>query len=93
MIMYMLILVELVKSRVNIKSRYRGQTTHNAYILYDANGSEFNFLHYCECQHGQRTVGLCAHVMAIVWYFGFGRFGERPDPASHLNNFFDNIYL
>lgn len=77
----------------SIKSRYRGQKMHDAYILYDANDAGNKILHYCKCQHGQRTVGRCAHVIAIIWYFGFGRFKEFKDPASHLNDFFDITYL
>lgn len=80
--------------RALIKSRYRSQNTHDAYVLYDASAVDIDkILHYCKCQHGQRTVGCCSHIMAIVWYFGFGRFQGDKDPASHLNNFFDITYL
>lgn len=71
-----------------IKSRYRGSKMHNAYILYDAVEKQ-KILHYCECQHGQRTVGCCSHIMAIIFYFGFSRYYDAKDPASHLNDFFE----
>lgn len=72
-----------------IKSRFRGQKTHNSYILYDSSAVDIEkSLHYCECQHGQRTVGCCAHVMSVVWYFGYGQYEIAIDPASHLNDFF-----
>lgn len=74
----------------NIKSRFRSQKKHEAYVLYDENAADINnILYYCKCQHGQRTAGCCSHVMAIVWYFGLGRYEQNKDPASHLNNFFD----
>lgn len=72
-----------------ITSRFRGQKMHNVYILYDSKALNRDILHYCSCQHGQRTVGCCSHVMTIVWYFGFGRFKKKTEPAAHLNNFFN----
>lgn len=74
-----------------IKSRFRGIKTHTVYILYDSAdfGVQRNFCYLCECQHGQRTVGSCAHVIAVVLYFGYSQYEEYKDPASHLNNFFD----
>lgn len=75
-----------------IKSRFRSQKTHSSYILYDSSAVDIEkFLHYCECQHGQRTAGCCAHVMSIVWYFGYGQYETAKDPASHLNDFFNHI--
>lgn len=72
-----------------IKSRFRSQKMHTVHILYDFTAVPQGRLHYlCECQHGQRTVGCCAHVMTVVWYFGYGRYEKAKDPASHLNNFF-----
>lgn len=75
-----------------IKSRFRSQKNHTVYILYDSTELLQSRMHYlCECQHGQRTVGCCSHVMAVVWYLGFGRHNEAKDPTSHLNDFFENI--
>lgn len=78
-----------------IKSRFRGKKTHSVYILYDSTkvppGVPPGKLHYyCECQHGNRTVGCCSHVMSVVWYFGHGQYLEAKDPASHLNEFFND---
>lgn len=72
-----------------IKSRFRGQKTHDVYILYNSTAVISGKLFYiCECQHGLRTVGCCSHVMAIIWYFGYGQYEVAKDPASHLNDFF-----
>lgn len=75
-----------------IKSRFRSRQTHNVYIFYDFTVCEQSkFMYLCDCQHGQRTVGCCSHVMTVVWYFGCGRYERAIDPASHLNDFFNNI--
>lgn len=68
-------------------SRFRSQKFHKVYILYDYESIN-NILHYCTCQHGQRTAGCCSHVMTVVWYFGYGRYEHGRDPASFLNDFF-----
>lgn len=71
-----------------IKSRFRSKNLHNVYILYDLNADIF--LHFCECQHGQRTVGCCGHVMSIIYYFGYGQYKRNIDPAAYLNDFFES---
>lgn len=72
-----------------IKSRFRGQKSHNVYVLYDFKNIENKIFHTCDCQHGHRTLGCCAHIATIVWYFGLGRHQNFNDPAAHLNNFFN----
>lgn len=76
-----------------MKSRFRSNKVHNVYILYDSVDSlqneQKNICYFCECQHGQRTLGCCAHIMAVVCYFGYSRYIEYKDPASHLNQFFN----
>lgn len=77
-----------------LKSRFRGRQTHDVYVLYDAVVAEqpnVRMFYMCECQHGLRTVGCCSHVMAVVWYFGYGRYTDAKEPASHLNNFFNRV--
>lgn len=74
-----------------IKSRYRGQKIHTVYILYDMSILQKKMFYFCKCQHGQRTIGSCAHVMTVVWYFAYGQYETAKDPASHLNDFFNRI--
>lgn len=74
-----------------ILSRFRSQKLHSVYVLYESAAVRHPQIHYwCGCQHGQRTIGCCGHVMAVVWYFGFGRYITPKDPASHLNDFFNH---
>lgn len=71
-------------------SRFRSSTVHDVYMLYNAIKTNREFLYYCTCQHGRRTVGCCCHVMTIVYYFGYARhLNIHFNPASHLDNFFD----
>lgn len=82
----------LISSR--IRSRFRGQKIHKAYVLYDSSDfyKKSNLFYMCTCQHGLRTVGCCSHVMSIVWYFSYGRFEIDNFPASHHNNFFASSF-
>lgn len=73
-----------------INSRFRSNKAHEVYILYDGiDGNRDKFLYYCTCQHGNRVVGCCSHIMTVVWYFGYGRHHDVSQPASHLDDFFD----
>lgn len=65
--------------RGRILSRHRSNTTYYTYLLI-RNGNDLNAIqaYYCSCLTGMRTVGACAHVVSILWYFGVGR---------HLPNF------
>lgn len=75
-----------------IKSRFRSGETHKVCILYDFTACvQKKLFHLCGCQHGQRTVGCCSHVMTVVWYFGYGRYEKARDPAFYLNDFFNDI--
>ncbi len=48
----------------------------------------------CQCKNGLRTVGCCAHVMAVLWYLGFARYqAEIPRPANRLYEFFADLDL
>lgn len=72
-----------------IDSRFRGNKFHDVYLLYDKINKNHDFLFYCTCQRGRRTMGCCSHVMTVVWYFSYGRHKSHLSPASHLDSFFD----
>lgn len=39
----------------------------------------------CECANGNRTVGCCSHVAAIIYYLSHARYlSEIVRPAEHL---------
>ena len=72
-------------------SRFSNQTKYLFFILVDfsENNSEQIKAYVCQCKTGLKTVGCCAHIMAILGYLGFARhLGEIPTPAGNLNNFF-----
>ncbi|KAI5651719.1 DDE superfamily endonuclease domain-containing protein [Phthorimaea operculella] len=60
--------------RGKIESRHTTRKTYFSYILVDSNPSVVNtraaLVEYCcNCLVGRRTVGCCAHVMSIVWFY------------------------
>lgn len=76
----------------SIKSRFKGQKYHTVYVLYDYTAViKSQIFPYCSCQHGQRTIGCCSHVMAVVWFLGYGRYEAAKDPAAHFNYFFNDV--
>lgn len=43
----------------------------------------------CRCKNGLRTLGCCAHIASVLFYFGYGRHQETiRTPAAFLNNLF-----
>lgn len=81
--------IKLLMAR--IKSRFRSQKKHDAYILIDVMGKGENcVLQYCcSCQNGLRTVGTCSHVMGLLWFCLYIKHEyAMPQPAAFLNEFF-----
>lgn len=79
--------------RGRIRSRYVTSRTYYCYILISKNQNVLNTLnaiigYYCTCLIGKRTVGCCAHIMAIVWYLSWGRYNDVSAPASFLDDIF-----
>ncbi|CAG7717260.1 unnamed protein product [Allacma fusca] len=61
--------------RVKMASRYRSGTIHSLWIQYRPGGEGHGSITgwYCRCQSGARTLGCCAHIVSVIWYFGIGR--------------------
>ncbi len=57
--------------KVKIKSRHSGQTVYKTYIDYSNSDSKPIKRWYCTCKSGARTLGVCAHVMSVLWYMGY----------------------
>jgi len=62
------------------QSRHRSSTRYFIYILIDKavqvdvkEGVDSVSSYSCSCPNGYRTVGCCAHVATVLWYFGFSR--------------------
>lgn len=81
--------------RGRIQSRHVGRRKYFTYILIDTQPSSSNCLdailgYCCNCLVGNRTVGCCCHVMAIIWYLGWARHQDNISPPA---SFLDNILL
>jgi len=57
--------------KVKIKSRHSNQTVYKSYIDYSNSDLRPIKRWYCTCKSGARTLGLCAHVMSVLWYMGY----------------------
>lgn len=76
---------------MRMKSRFRNQKRHDAFILIDRNSQpETVVLGYCcSCYCGLRTVGCCSHVMCLIWYSLFVQNRRIAPPAGFLDNYLD----
>lgn len=76
-----------------ISSRFQGRVKHKVYVLVDLKlqSTDAIISYYCSCKNGQRTIGMCAHAMAIVWYLSYARHMEHLSlPAANLLNILKN---
>ncbi|XP_031622768.1 uncharacterized protein LOC116340428 [Contarinia nasturtii] len=74
-----------------IKSRFRSNKTHDAYILIDilGQGESVVLAYCCSCYNGLRTVGCCSHVMTIIWFaLHIKKPSKMHRPAAFLDNYF-----
>ncbi|KAK3102527.1 hypothetical protein FSP39_011968 [Pinctada imbricata] len=61
--------------RVKLQSRH---VTSKQYIVWVKYGKGEVMSSYCKCRAGARTVGMCSHRAAVIWYLGYAR---------HLDNY------
>ncbi|CAH2101249.1 unnamed protein product [Euphydryas editha] len=88
--------VQYVKSAPNIikakvKSRHINRKVYRIYIHYISEGNDYNsiFRYCCDCPNGERTVGCCSHVAAIIYYLSYGRYLSKiVRPAEVLTKLF-----
>lgn len=88
--------VQYVKQTPNIikaevKSRHINHKTYHKDIDYVPNsiGHQSIQRYYCDCPNGNRTVGCCSHVAAIIYYLSFTRYFSRIiRPAEILSSIF-----
>lgn len=57
--------------RARIQSKHACARLYYTYVM--IHGRETISNYYCSCLSGMRSVGCSAHVMVIVWYFGWAR--------------------
>lgn len=79
----------------DFKSRFVSASTHRTCALFTTieTGSK-NILEYCcSCKAGLRTVGMCSHVTALLFYLGYApHHGGVKHICMHLKNLF-NVQL
>lgn len=76
-----------------MKSRFRSNKAHDAYILIDTLGEGENCVmaYCCTCYNGLRTVGCCSHIMSIIWFtLHIKNLRGMPRPAAFLNRYFND---
>lgn len=66
--------------RVRVYSRFRNSTKYQLWVSYqsindDEADEDFNPIngYYCTCKSGARTLGTCAHIASVLWFFGYAR--------------------
>lgn len=76
------------------QSRYRKNEKHYVYIManQEVRGKDGIIFYFCDCQHGRRLVGCCAHVLAFIAYLGYYRFhsDEIKGKSEFIDDFFDD---
>lgn len=75
-----------------LKSRFVSSKTYRVFVLIDKNklGRESILQYCCNCKVGSRTVGCCAHVMALIFYICYApNNGGVNEVAKHLKNVFE----
>lgn len=81
----------------NLSSRHRSGVKYQTVVFFDnaRRGAAAIINYCCGCINGQRTVGCCSHVMAIIYYFGYARHLKQihvisPKLGSLLQNVIGN---
>ena len=65
---------------------------YNIYISYNSDKDSRDAIlgWYCQCKNGLRTLGCCADVARVIFYFSYARKYNlnAKTPAAFLNNLF-----
>lgn len=77
--------------KVQVQSRHINSKTYRCYIDYNPNGKSHEDIrrYCCNCANGNRTVGCCSHVAAIIYYLSNARYKSHiVRPAEILSSVF-----
>jgi hypothetical protein len=77
--------------RARIISRHRSQVKYLCYVRFisnEVNNKDCITGYVCRCMSGMRTVGMCAHITSIIYWFCYGRYMDDHNPAAHLSHIF-----
>lgn len=78
--------------RFEVRSRHINSKTYKSYIHYDKYSVGIQGIkgYCCNCANGNRTVGCCSHLAAIIYNLSYGRYLSRIiRPAEMLSTLFD----
>lgn len=77
--------------KAKLVSRHKKSKMYAIFILIDFAKPSKNSVvaHFCTCKNGSRTIGCCAHILAVIWFLGCGRHEENfTGPSDFLNRHF-----
>lgn len=68
--------------RGQIQSRFQRSKTHSCWVKYSPGVDGLDGIKglYCSCKTGERTLGCCSHLAAVVKYLAFDR--HQPPPSN-----------
>lgn len=78
--------------KFEVRSRHINSKTYKCYIHYEPNtiGMRGIKRYCCSCANGNRTVGCCSHIAALIYYLSNARYSSRiVRPAEKLKHLFD----
>jgi hypothetical protein len=78
--------------RFEVQSRHINRQKYKVFLHYEPNSTSIDGIkrYCCTCKNGNRTVGCCSHVAAIVYYLSYARFlSNILRPAEILTRLFD----
>jgi hypothetical protein len=67
--------------RVRLQSRHTSSRTYLLWIEYSP--AEATAWHF-KCRAGARVVGVCSHIVSILWYLGYAR--HKPHISYGVRN-------
>lgn len=77
--------------RFEVRSRHINSKTYKCYLHYNPNSSEMDGIkrYCCNCANGNRTIGCCSHIAAVIYYLSYGRYLSKIiRPAEVLTKLF-----
>ena len=65
--------------KVDVQSRHVRSKIYKSFVEYEPNSIGYVGInqHYCECPNGNRTVGCCSHVAAVIYYLSHARYFSK----------------
>ena len=78
--------------KLEVRSRHASKKRYRLFIDYlpDSVGLSGIKRYYCECANGNRTIGCCSHVAAVIYYLSHARYLSKiVRPAEILTRLYD----